>query len=300
MKVSVIIPAYNEAENMPPLVELFKSFNRDRRDPYEVVIVDDGSTDQTYEQAAALSQGTAWLKTVRHKRNLGKTEALNTGARATTGEIIVIYDADMQYDIEDIPKLVGLVENGADVAAGWKSGRYEKKAVSGIYNWMARRLFNLKIHDLNSMKAFRREVLEQMPMRKDWHRYIVPFAKEAGAHIEEVKVALRPRRYGAAKYSGRARIIIGFYDLIAVKFQLSFLKKPMLYFGGIGGLLCVLGVLAGLAAIVLRIFGHGFRPLLYLVILLIISGVLFFGLALIGEAVAAIIDRIDRLENRLK
>ena len=300
MKVSVIVPAYNEVENIPHLVEVFRRFNRDRHDQYEVVIVDDGSTDRTHDRAVELSKGIPWLKTARHKRNLGKTEALNTGARVGTGDVIVIYDADMQYDVEDIPKLIRLIENGADVAAGWKSGHYEKKAISGIYNWMARRLFGLKIHDLNSMKAFRREILEQMPMRKDWHRYIVPFAKESGARIEEVKVALKPRQYGEAKYRGRARIIIGFYDLVAVKFQLSFLKKPMLYFGGIGGFLGLLGVLAGLAAIVLRIFGHGFRPLLYLVILLIISGVLFFGLALIGEAVAAIIDRIDRLENRLK
>jgi hypothetical protein len=137
-------------------------------------------------------------------------------------------------------------------------------------------------------------------MRKDWHRYIVPFAKEAGARIEEVKVTLQPRRFGTAKYSGWTRILIGFYDLLAVKFQLSFARKPMLYFGGIGGFLVVAGLLAGLLAIVLRIFGHGFRPLLYLVVLLIISGILFFGLALIGEAVAAIIDRIDRLEKRIR
>ncbi|MEO0226185.1 MAG: glycosyltransferase family 2 protein [candidate division WOR-3 bacterium] len=299
MKISVIVPAYNEVENIPHLVKLFREFNERQKEKYEVIIVDDGSTDGTYDKVRELTEGISWIKVVQHKRNLGKTEALSSGAKVSTGEVLVIYDADMQYDIDDIPRLLKLIEDGADVATGWKTGDYEKKFVSKVYNILAGWLFGLKIHDLNSIKAFRRAILDEMPMRKDWHRYIIPFAKEAGARIEEIKVNLRPRRYGKPKYSSPGRIIIGFYDLLAVKFQLSFLKKPMLYFGGIGGFLILAGFLAGILAIILRIFGHGFRPLLYLVILFILSGLLFFGLALIGEAVAAIIERIERLEKKI-
>lgn len=300
MKVSIIVPAYNEAENIAQLIKLLDEFSIKSGGKYEVVIVDDGSSDGTYEKAVELSKNLNWLKIARHKRNLGKTEALNTGTGLASGDILVIYDADMQYDIDDIPRLVKLIDGGADVATGWKSGRYEKKMVSAIYNFLARRLFGLEIHDLNAIKAFRREILQEMPMRKDWHRYIVPFAKEAGAKIEEIKVQLKPRRFGQPKYSGSGRIFVGFYDLLAVKFQLSFLKKPMLYFGGVGGFFVGLGTAAGIVSIILRIFGHGFRPLLYLVILLVISGILLFGLALIGEAVAAIIDRLERIEKKMR
>ncbi len=298
MKVSVIVPAYNEVENISQLIDTFKSFNKDSEKAYEIIIVDDGSSDATYDKAFELSRGLSWLKVARHKRNMGKTEALNTGAKIAGGEVLVIFDADMQYDVNDIPRLIQLIEHGADVATGWKTGKYEKKFVSAIYNTLARWLFHLKVHDLNAIKAFRRELLGLMPMRKDWHRYIVPFAYEAGARIEEIKVELRPRRFGQPKYSGPGRILIGFYDLLAVKFQLSFLRKPMLYFGGVGGFLIFAGIVAGIIAVILRLFGHGFRPLLYLVILSVISGILFFGLALIGEAVAAIIDRLDRLEKK--
>lgn len=294
MKVSVIVPAYNEAANIPFLIEEFDEFIKKHK-KYEVILVDDGSEDGTCQIAEEHKR--SYLKIHRHKRNLGKTQAILTGTRIARGDICVIFDADLQYDPQDIPELINLIEQGADIATGWKQGNYEKKFVSGIYNSWARRLFGLRIHDMNAIKAFRKEVIADIALRKDWHRYIVPLAKDAGYKIDEVKVTLRPRRYGTPKYQGKFRILIGLFDLLAVKFQLTFMKKPLLYFGTIGLCAITSGILVGIIAITLRFFGHGFRPLLYLVILLIISGILFFSLALIGESIRAILDRLEKRDS---
>ncbi|HEC77707.1 MAG TPA: glycosyltransferase family 2 protein [candidate division WOR-3 bacterium] len=293
MKVSIVVPAYNEAVNIPFLIEEFDKFIKKHRN-YEVILVDDGSEDGTSSIAEEHKRG--YLKVVRHKRNMGKTQAIISGTKAARGDVIVIFDADLQYDPDDIPRLVELIENGADVATGWKQGDYDKKFVSRIYNSWARRLFDLEIHDMNSVKAFKKELLNDIPLRKDWHRYIVPLAKDAGYKIQEVKVTLRPRKYGSPKYQSKFRILIGLFDLLAVKFQLTFMQKPLLYFGTIGLFSIGLGILTGIVTIILRLLGHGFRPLLYLVILLIISGILFFSLALIGESIRAILDRLEKRE----
>ncbi|MEO0094558.1 MAG: glycosyltransferase family 2 protein [candidate division WOR-3 bacterium] len=295
MKIGILVPAYNEVENIPHLISMFDEFIKKHRD-YEVIFIDDGSTDSTQKVLEEYKRD--YLKIARHKRNLGKTQAIITGAKTTNAEILVIYDADMQFDIYDVPKLVDLILNqNADVATGWKQGKYEKKFVSSVYNWCGRKLFHLKVHDMNAIKAFRREVIETIPMRKDWHRYIVPLASEYGFVIKEIPVSLKPRLYGAPKYQKKVRIIIGFFDLLAVKFQLTFLQKPLLYFGTAGMFQILLGIIVGIIAIILRLLGHGFRPLLYLVILLIVSGVLFFSLGLIGESIRAIIDRLEKFDS---
>ena len=293
MKISVVVPAYNEAVNMPFLIEEFDKFIKKNKN-YEVIVVDDGSEDGTSDILRKNKR--AYLRSVRHQRNMGKTQAIMSGANMAKGRVIVVFDADLQYDPLDIPRLVAVIESGFDIVTGWKQGDYEKKFVSNVYNFWARKLFRLEIHDMNAIKAIRKEVLNVIPMRKDWHRYVVPLAKEAGYKIAEVRVNLRPRRYGSPKYQQKSRILIGFFDLLAVKFQLSFMKKPLLYFGTVGLFSIATGVLVGVFSIVLRLFGYGFRPLLYLVILLVISGILFFSLALIGESIRAILDRLEQRE----
>lgn len=293
MKVSVVVPAYNEAVNIPFLIEEFDKFIKKNKN-YEVIVVDDGSEDGTSDILRKNKR--AYLRSVRHQRNMGKTQAIMSGAKIAKGRVIVVFDADLQYDPFDIPRLVAVIESGFDVATGWKQGEYEKKFVSNVYNFWARKLFRLEIHDMNAIKAIRKEVLNVIPMRKDWHRYVVPLAKEAGYKIAEVRVNLRPRRYGSPKYQQKSRILIGFFDLLAVKFQLSFMKKPLLYFGTVGLFSITIGILVGVFSIALRLFGYGFRPLLYLVILLVISGILFFSLALIGESIRAILDRLEQRE----
>jgi len=290
MKVSVLIPAYNEVESIPSLIEEFDRFIKENKD-YEVIIIDDGSRDGTFEAVEKVHR--SYLRTARHFRNLGKTQAIITGAKIARGDILVVFDADLQYETQDIPRLVELIDRGADVATGWKQGAYDKKFVSNVYNCCGRVLFKLKTHDMNAMKAFRREVLEAIHLRKDWHRYIVPLAQAYGFRIEEMKVTLKPRRFGTPKYQQKSRILIGVFDLLSVKFQMTFIQKPFLYFGTLGVISMLLGFLTGVLSIVLRLLGHGFRPLLYLVILLVLAGILLFSLGMIGEAIRAILDRLE-------
>jgi len=287
---AVVIPAYNEVENIPELVrELRSTFERFGLEG-EVILVDDGSTDGTAE--AARREAAEWdrLRVVSHRRNFGKTEALLTGAEATTASRLVLYDADLQHSTDEIPRFLAKLEEGWDIVTGRKVGRYEKGLVSGIYNWLNRRLFRVPVSDLNSMKAFRREVLDEVFLRHDWHRFFVVLAHARGFSVTEIDIALLPRRHGQSKYSGRSRIIIGLLDLISVAFFLFFARKPMLLFGLSGLILAGLGVLVGLVTIGLRIWGpmppFGFRPLLYLVILLEVVGMLLFGFGFLAELVA--------------
>lgn len=301
MKVSLIVPAYNEVENIRVLLKEFDVFKKKGGLDWELVIVDDGSTDGTYEAALSWKDKSTSLKLARHGRNFGKTEAIRTGLQISSGEIIVIYDADMQYTLDDAQKLVEMVEKeGYDLVAGWKVGEYEKKAVSTIYNWLGRLLFRIPVHDMNAMKAMRKQVLESIPLRKDWHRYIVALAHDRGFKIGEKKVTLLPRRFGEAKYSSPWRILIGFVDLVTVKFQIAFMRKPMLFFGSLGGISVLLGVIVGLVALYLRYgLGHGYRPLLYLVMLLVVSGLILITLGFIGELVAGLYDLVEELERRI-
>lgn len=300
VKVSVVVPAYNEVENIVPLMEEFSKMFSHTRMYGEVILVDDGSTDGTFLRARGCQEKYHFLRVVAHQRNRGLTEALMTGFSRARGRIFVFWPADLQYLPQDIPKLVERIDNGYDVVCGWKQGSYGLKSlVSSIYNLLSRMTFRVKVHDLNSVKAFRREVAEEVPLRKDWHRYMVVMAADKGYKVGEVKVKLYPRRFGESKF-GFWRIPIGFLDLLSVKFQLSFMKKPLLLFGFLGLILILLGILTGGVAVYLRIAkNEGLRPLLYLVILLILSGISFFALGFLAEAMAGIREEIENLRVRL-
>lgn len=302
IKVSVLIPAYNEEENVPYLIEEIEDFLKKYglRD-WEFILVDDGSTDRTFEKFKKLGKGKGYLRAYRYIKNQGKTKALEVGYRHARGEIIVIFDADLQFTFEDAKKLVDKLEEGYDLVAGKKVGKYQKRFVSTIYNTLAKIMFGVPVSDMNAMKAFRKDVLKEVPLRKDWHRYIIPFAWEKGFAITELPVSLRPRRAGESKYRGVGRIIVGFMDLIAVKFQITFLHKPMLFFGTMGLFSIILGIIIGIISIIIRYgFGKGNRALLFLVVLLILAGLLLFAIGFIGEGLAGIYDRLEKIENNLK
>jgi glycosyltransferase involved in cell wall biosynthesis len=300
---AVIVPAFDEVENVPDLVAELKA-TWERHDlGGEVIVVDDGSTDGTWE--ALTAEAGAWprLRVLRHRRNLGKTEALLTAADATEAEYLVLFDADLQHSPEEIPRFLERLGEGWDIVTGRKIGAYEKQAVSGTYNRISRKLFDLPVGDLNSMKAFRSEVLQSISLRHDWHRFFVVLAYERGYTVTEIDIELYPRRAGESKYTGFGRVLIGVADLVVVWFNLRFGAKPMQFFGGTGALFILLGIVVGLIAIVLRVGGwmppFGYRPLLTLVLLLESVGVVLFGVGFLAELVAALRAEVVDLRRRI-
>lgn len=300
-RVSVIVPAFNEDGNVEELCRQFDEMLAKATFTCELVIVDDGSSDRTPAILRDMAGKYPFLRVLTHGTNRGLTAALQTGFNFARGEIYVFYPADLQYKPEDIPAMIAKIDEGNDLVTGWKQGEYSKRFVSTIYNRLSRWLFSVKVHDLNSVKAFRREVIENMFLRRDWHRYMVVLAVEQGYRVDEVKIPLYPRYTGDSKFSGFWRIPVGVLDMLAVKSQLTLLHKPLLFFGFLGSLLVLLGVLVGLVTIYLRVFMDvGFRPLLYLVILLIVLGLLFFMLGFLAEGLAAIREELGGVRAVVK
>jgi len=299
---AVLIPAFNEEEVVPDLFrELRATFERHGLDG-EIIVVDDGSRDGTYAALQRESAGMPRVKLLRHRRNRGKTEAMVTGAWAAESEFLVLFDADLQHSPEDIPRFLEKLGEGWDIVTGRKVGNYEKRGVSSVYNRLSQTLFDVPVRDLNSMKAFRTEILREIPLRHDWHRFFVVLAHARGYTVDEIDIELFPRRAGVAKYSGRRRVLVGVGDLVVVWFYLKFSEKPMQFFGGGGLLLILAGLLVGLLAIVLRVGGwmppFGYRPLLTLVVLLETVGFILFGFGFMAELIATLRAEVDDLRRR--
>lgn len=287
--VSVLVPAKDEAENLPEFLRLCQESLAPAGFSFEVVVVNDGSRDGSAEILEQLRQKYPFLRTVTHRRQRGIADALRSAGDAAHGDIFVFYPADLQYLPADIPALVRpILEGRADIVTGTKQGKYEKAFVSRIYNTLCRWLFGVSVTDLNSVKAYRREIMAGQPLRPDWHRYMVVIAVADGFRLTSHPVPLYPRRAGVSKFTWR-RIPIGVLDLVSVWFQLKFGRKPLLFFGVIGAILFTIGFLAGIVGLVLRYgYGIGFRPLLNLVETMVISGIALFGFGFIGEMLAGI------------
>ena len=295
---ALVIPAFNEAPVVPALLsELRATFERYDLSG-EILFVDDGSTDGTAELAEREANGWPLLKVLRHPRNLGKTEAIMTAARSTERTYLVLYDADLQHLPDQIPRFLEKLHAGWDIVTGRKVGFYDKRVVSSFYNALSRRIFRVPVSDLNSMKAFRRNILDEISLRHDWHRFFVVLAYARGYSVSEIDIELHPRRAGVSKYRGLFRIGVGLIDLVSVWFLLLFSKKPLILFGFSGMTLITLGMVVGAVAIYLRVVeGFGFRPLLYLVILLETVGFLLFGFGLIAEMIAQLREEVDSLRR---
>jgi glycosyltransferase involved in cell wall biosynthesis len=299
---AVLVPAFNEEEVVADLFrELRETFARHGL-AGEILFVDDGSTDGTFAAAQRESAGMERVRLLRHRRNRGKTEAMVTGAFAAESEYLVLFDADLQHSPEEIPRFLAKLGEGWDIVTGRKVGAYEKRGVSGVYNRLSQSLFDVPVRDLNSMKAFRTEILREIPLRHDWHRFFVVLAHARGYSVAEIDIELFPRRAGVAKYSGRRRVLVGVGDLVVVWFYLKFSEKPMQFFGGGGLVLIALGLLVGLVTIVLRVGGwmppFGFRPLLTLVVLLETVGFITFGFGFIAELIATLRAEVEDLRRR--
>ena len=297
--VSVLVPAKDEAGNLPLFMEQAASTFAADAGLYEVIVIDDGSIDGTWDLLQDLAERYPFLRAVRHRATRGIAESLRSGYLASRGSILVFYPADLQYRPEDIPRLVSPIVTGeSDMVTGYKQGEYDKAFVSGVYNGLSRNLFNVPVRDLNSVKAYRREVMEAIPARPDWHRYMIVVAAAAGFTVTEVPVPLYPRHAGKSKF-GIGRIPVGVIDMMAVWFELRFAKKPLLLFGMLGAALFMLGVLAGLAALVwLAATGEGIRAVWTVIQTCLIVGSVFFSTGFVGELVAA--QRAETRELRAR
>jgi glycosyltransferase involved in cell wall biosynthesis len=300
--VSVLVPAKDEAENLAEFVRLTREAMLPLPYAVELVIVNDGSHDGSAHLLEELTAKHPFVKVVTHRTQRGIADALKSGADAARGRVLVYYPADLQYLPADIPSLVGPILNGdADVVTGTKQGQYNKRFVSSIYNALCRWLFGVRVKDLNSVKAYRREIMDVVPMRPDWHRFMVVIAAFQGFRLAEQPVPVHPRRAGSSKF-GVGRIPVGVLDLMSVWFQLRFGRKPMLFFGVFGAILFLIGLLVGAVALYLR-FGPphvGFRPLLDLIMVLVISGVVLFGFGFVGEMLAGLREEMRLLERDLQ
>ena len=299
--VSVLVPAKDEAANLPELVRQCREAFLPLAYAVELVIVNDGSSDDSPRVLEDLAAKHSFVRVVTHRAQRGIADALRSGADAARGSVFVFYPADLQYLPADIPTLVQPILAGeADVVTGVKQGQYEKRFVSWIYNGLCRWLFGVRVTDLNSVKAYRREVMEAVPARPDWHRFMVVIAATQGFRLTERPIPLHARRAGKSKF-GIGRIPVGVMDLLSVWFQLRFGRKPMLFFGVSGALLFLLGFLVGVFALIERyVYGTGFRPLLDLIMVLVISGVSLFGFGFVGEMVAGMREEVRTLSRELE
>ena|SRR3982750_2839524 len=300
--VSVLVPAKDEAENLPLFMELAaQAFAQNPDVRYEVVVVDDGSVDDTWRVLQELGARYDFLHSVRHRSRRGIADALRTGYLSSTGNVLVFYPADLQFKPEDIPRLVApILAQESDMVTGFKEGKYEKAFVSGIYNKLSRTLFHVPVKDLNSVKAYRREIMDALPVRPDWHRYMIVIAAAQGFTVSEIPVPLYPRHAGRSKF-GLSRIPVGVLDMLAVWFELRFGKKPLLLFGMLGAGLFALGFVVGIIAVLYRVVGGvGYRPLLTLVETCLLLGSVFFATGLLGEQIAGQRAEVRELRRQLE
>jgi glycosyltransferase involved in cell wall biosynthesis len=248
MNVSIVVPLFNEEESLPELCGWIDRVLTEKSLSYEVILVDDGSNDGSWEQIESLKRTNPRIRGIKFRRNYGKSAALHTGFGAALGEVVITMDADLQDSPEEIPEMRRMImEEGYDVVSGWKKKRYDpflrKKVPTKLFNWAARRVSGIRLHDFNcGLKAYRLNVVKSVEVYGDMHRYIPVLAKGNGfTRIGEKVVQHQERKYGVTKF-GMNRFINGFLDLLTVAFLTRFGKKPMHLFGALGSLMFLVGL----------------------------------------------------------
>jgi len=286
--VSIVVPLFNEEPTLAPLYAEVASALAEAEFDWELVFVDDGSTDGSYRELVRLHAAYMNVRVVRLRRNFGKAAALAAGFDTAAGEIVVTMDADLQDDPQEIPRLVDKLEEGYDLVAGWKRDRQDplsRRLVSHIYNTATRLATGVKLHDMNcGLKAYRSEVLENVQLYGERHRFVPVLAHHLGFSVTEVQVNHRPRTNGKSRF-GLERYVRSPFDLLTIVFMGRYRYRPLHLFGGVG--LCLGGsgtlILSYLTVIKLGGAGIGGRPLLLLGVLLVVVGIQFLSLGLIGE-----------------
>jgi glycosyltransferase involved in cell wall biosynthesis len=300
MTLSVIIPLYNEEENIPLLYEKLKQYLNSLEKEYEILLVDDGSIDRTLSILEEIQSKDNKVIVLSLRRNFGQTAAFAAGFDFARGDIVVTMDGDLQNDPADISKLLELIKDH-DLVSGWRKKRkdpfFSRRLPSLMANWLISNVTGVKLHDYGcSLKAYRRDVIKNLKLYGEMHRFIPAVASWYGVRVAEVEVAHHPRLKGRSKY-GISRTIKVVLDLITVKFLQSFSTKPIQFFGPIGVLCGFLGFLLSLYLAVDKIFlGHqiGGRPLLLLGALLIIVGIQLIGMGLLGEMLVRVYHESQR------
>ncbi len=291
MDVSIVIPLLNEAESLAELHESVRSVMDSLGRAWEIVFVDDGSTDSSMDILRDLNARHDNVTVLSFGRNLGKSAALAVGFREASGDAVVTMDADLQDDPSEIPKLLRVIDEGYDLVSGWKKERKDplsKRLPSKIFNGVTRAVSGLSLHDMNcGLKAYRSDVVKTIRIYGELHRYTPVLAHWAGFRVTEIPVRHHARKFGSSKY-GLERFMRGFFDLITVLFLRRYVTKPLHLFGAVGAVLFGGGFLIGVYLTVLKIMGEaiGRRPLLTLAILLMVIGGQFVSVGLLGEMVA--------------
>ena len=289
-KLSIVIPLYNEDESITPLSNEIKKSLKQIDISYEVIFVDDGSTDKSLNVLKDICKQDRRFKYISFRKNYGKSAALQVGFKEVTGDAVITMDADLQDDPNEIPSLIKKLDEGFDLVSGWKKKRYDpfiKRYSSRFFNYITRLLSGIKIHDFNcGLKAYRRDVVDHVKVYGELHRYIPVLADWEGYLISEIPVKHQPRRYGKTKF-GISRFFKGFIDLITVLFSTRYIKRPLHFFGFFGALSFFIGFIVNAYLTIDWINGKPLsnRPMLFLGMLLIIVGVQFFSVGLLGEMV---------------
>lgn len=301
MDISVVIPLYNEEESIPELYEWIRRIMSENDFSHEVIFVDDGSTDNSWDVITDLKNGSSSIRAIKFQRNYGKSAALHCAFEKAKGNVVITMDADLQDSPDEIPELYRMVkEEDYDVVSGWKKKRYDgtftKNLPSKLYNATARRVTGIKLHDMNcGLKAYKKEVVKSIEIYNDMHRYIPALAKNAGfTKIGEKVVQHSPRKYGKTKF-GMSRFFNGYLDLITLWFLTVFGRKPMHFFGFLGSLMFFVGfvsvIVVGAAKIYAMRHGLGYRlitdsPYFYLAITAMIVGTQLFLAGFLGELIS--------------
>ena len=301
MDISVVIPLYNEAESLPELHSWIVRVMEENRFSYEILMVDDGSTDSSWEVIKGLSAANPSVHGIRFRRNYGKSAALYCGFGKAQGDVVITMDADLQDSPDEIPELVRMIrEEGYDLVSGWKQHRKDnvltKNLPSKLFNATARRVTGIKLHDMNcGLKAYRSEVVKNIEVYGEMHRYIPYLAKNAGyTRIGELKVHHQKRKFGKSKF-GMSRFGNGLLDLVSLWFLSTFGKKPMYFFGYSGLTMFFVGAVIAIWIIVEKLVrqAHGtdFRPVtdqpvFYLALVAVVLGVMFFLAGFLGEMIS--------------
>jgi glycosyltransferase involved in cell wall biosynthesis len=292
VQVSVVVPLFNEAESLPELTELIKNQLQAAHYEFEIIFVDDGSTDSSWNVIQDLQTRNVFVKGIRLRRNYGKSAALQAGFDIVKGDFICTMDADLQDDPAELPSMIQMLKDGFDLVSGWKQKRYDpisKTLPSRFFNFVTSKSTGIALHDFNcGLKVYKADVIKNINLYGELHRYIPLLAQDEGFRkIGEKVVQHHPRKYGYSKF-GFSRFVKGFLDLVSLLFVQRYLQRPMHFFGTIGtvSLLSGTGIIGYLTFG--RIFLHQYlsnRPLLIFGVLLMVLGVQFFSVGLIGELI---------------